>query len=91
MSVPLIRTCSALMFETADFGMVTFAKAVVPAWPLAAKLSRVELPVKLVIVASLKTVAVQPVPQLALVEEDTLNVIVAECSSAPLLPVTVTV
>ena len=66
------------MFGTADFGIVTFAKAVVPDWPVAVKLSSVELPVKFAIVASLSTLAVQPVPQLALVEDATLNVRVAE-------------
>jgi hypothetical protein len=66
------------MFGTADFGIVTFAKAVVPVWPVAVKLSKVELPEKLVMVASLITVAVQPVPQPVLVEDDTSNVTVAE-------------
>jgi hypothetical protein len=67
-----------LMLGTAAFGIVILAKAVVPVWPEAVKLSSVELPVKLVIVASLDTLAVQPVPQPALVEDDTLNATVAE-------------
>jgi len=66
------------MFGNADFGIVTLAKAVVPVWPVAVKLSKVELPVKLAMLASLETVAVQPVPQPALVEDATLKVMIVE-------------
>lgn len=47
-----------------------------------------ELPVKLVIVASLETVVVQPVPQPAELVDATLNVITVEWDRDPLVPVT---
>jgi len=75
---------------TAEIGIVTFAKAVVPVWPVAVKLSCVALPLKLVIDASLETIAVQPVPQPPEVVEDTLNATRAECANDPLVPATVT-
>jgi len=63
---------------TAEIGIVTFAKAVVPVWPVAVKLSCVELPEKFVMVASLETDAVQPVPQPPEVVEATLNMTMVE-------------
>ncbi len=79
------------MSGTAVIGIVTFANAVVPVCPVAVKLRFVELPTKFVMVASLETDAVQPVPQPPVVVEITLNVTVAEWVSDPLVPVTVTV
>jgi hypothetical protein len=91
MVVVLSLTTSWLMFGTADLGIVTFANAVVPLWPEVVKLTCVELLWKLVTVASLVRVVVQPVPQLPDWVWVTLNVTPAEWVNDPLDPVTVTV
>ncbi len=67
--VPFKMTWRALMSGTADLGIVTLAKAVVPLWPLAVKLIIVEEAAKFDIVASLVTEVVQPVPQPVVVED----------------------
>lgn len=71
--VPFNVTCNAVMSGTRVRGIVTLAKAVVPAWPVAVKVSIVELAEALVIVALLKTVVVHPLPQGTGVEATMLN------------------
>ena len=77
------------MSGTADIGMVVFAKAVVPVFPDAVKATCVELLVKLVTVAVLVSVEVQPVPQLPVMVDATLNTTLSDRLIEPLVPVTV--
>jgi hypothetical protein len=71
-AVPLRLTRKRLMLGTADFGIVTFANAAVPFWPVAVKLMEVAEEETLEIVASLEIELVHPVPQPVVVVEATV-------------------
>jgi len=71
-AVPLRLTRRRLMLGTADFGIVTFANAVVPFCPVAVKLIEVADEEMLDIDASLEMELVQPVPQPVVVVEATV-------------------
>jgi hypothetical protein len=90
-TVPLMLPCRLLMLGTAEIGIVTFANAVVPGWPVAVKLRDVDEPETLVMVASLLMESVQPVPQPPVVTDWTVTVSAREWESEPVVPVTVTV
>jgi hypothetical protein len=76
--VPLSLTWIAPQDETAETGMVTLAKAVVPLTPVAVKLMELEEPTIFERVAVLLMEAEQPVPQPVVDVEATLKVTVAE-------------
>lgn len=88
--VPLTRTCTAVMSGIEVIGTVTVVEAVTPVSPDSVKLTLVELAVKLVTVAGVVAVAVQPVPQLVVVVATNVKVAVAAWTNVPLVPVTVT-
>lgn len=75
--MPFSLTWRVLMLGTAEIGIVTLAKAVVPGRPVAVKLIEVDEPDILEIVASLSMEPEHPVPQLKGDADDTLNVTVA--------------
>ena len=87
-----MKTCRALVSGTAETGMVMFAKAEVPALPVAVKLIELELLEKAERMASERTNAEHPVAQPSGPNVDVmLNWTVTERLKGPPLPVTVTV
>jgi hypothetical protein len=76
--VPFSLTWIAPQEETAETGIVTLAKPVVPLTPVAVKLMELEEPTMLERVASLRMEAEQPVPQPVVDVDATLKVTMAE-------------
>ena len=91
MSVPFSRTWSVFMFETADFGMVTLANEVVPAWPVAVKLSDVGELEMLDMSESLRMEPEHVPSQLNVELEATLKPTMAPWVKRPLVALTATV